>query len=50
MEQSVPIQTGFYKFLFSIKIIRIRDSKQMEKKRKDRNNDKKKNQIRVCLH
>ena len=50
MEQSVPIQTGFNKFLFSFKIIRIRDSQQKEKKRKERNDDKKKNQIRICLY
>ena len=44
-EPSVPIQTGFNKFLFSFKIIRIRDIQQKEKKSKERN-DKKMNQIR----
>ena len=50
MEQSVPIQTGFTKFLFSLKVIKIRNSQQKEKKRKERNYDKKKNQIRICLY
>ena len=50
MEQSVPIHTGFDKFLFSFKIIRIRDSQQKEKKRKEWNDEKKKNQIRICLY
>ena len=50
MKQSVPIQLVSTYFLFSFKIIRIRDSQQKEKKRKDRNNDKKKNQIRICLY
>ena len=50
MEQSVPINSGFEKFIFSFKIIRIRDSQQKEKKKmKERNDDKKKNQIRICL-
>ena len=38
-----PNTTGLDKFLFSFKIIRIRDSQQKEKKRKDRNDDKKMN-------
>ena len=50
MEQSFPIQTVFTKFLFSFKVIKIRDSQQKEKKMKERNNDKKKNQIRICLY
>ena len=33
MEQIVPLNTGFKKFLFSFKIIRIRDSQQKEKKK-----------------
>ena len=45
MEQSVPINTGFEKFLFSFKIIRIDQGQSTEGKerRKERNNDKKKN-------
>ena len=36
IELSVPIHTGFDKFLFSLKIIRIRDSQQKEKEREKR--------------
>ena len=36
MEQSVLKQTGFDKFLFSFKIVRISDSQQKEKKRKEK--------------
>ena len=50
MEKSVPIQLVSTNFYFSYKIIRIKDSQQKEKKRKDRNYDKKKNQIRICLY
>jgi len=52
MVQSVPINTGFKKYLFSFKIIRIRDSQQKEKKKrkKERNDAKKKNQIRIYLY
>jgi len=34
MEQSVPINTGFVKFLLSIKILRIRNSHQKQRKKR----------------
>ena len=50
---SVLKQTGFDKFVFSFKNIRIRDSQQKEKQKKkeeDRNDDKKMKQIRIFLY
>ena len=41
MVQSVPINTGFKKYLFSFKIIRIRDSQQnFRRKRKKEEGEK----------
>ena len=51
-EQSVPKNTGFDKLSFVFKIIRIRDSQQKEKEKKEdvRNDDKKVKQIRIFLY
>ena len=44
IELSVPIHTGFDKFLFSLKIIRIRD---MNRRKKKERNDYKKLQTKT---
>ena len=51
MEQIVPINTGFKKFLFSFKIIRIRDSQQKEKKKGRRKTTRKRIKSEfVCIN